>query len=235
VLFIMVRNISSQGIIEKFVWIIKKNLFENPLIYIILASIPTLLLLGGYLIDIFYFGSFRSRDCLFLIVRFGIFMPIFWGEYLVSRDILSKSYALTRSLPISDQLSYFSKLFFSSSALLLSEIPGIILLSSYFERSEIFLYLPTIFAILLISTSLTFYLILKTGSRVAFLAINIGVELFIYLWRTFEESYPEKASQIISSHPLFMIASALLILGTYFFYWLGVQHLVARDTKELVS
>ncbi len=34
---------------------------------------------------------------------------------------------------------------------------------------------------------------------------------------------------------LYLLASALLLIGSYIFYRLGVQHFLRRDTRELIA
>jgi len=92
-----------------------------------------------------------------------------------------------------------------------------------------------VIAFLVFITTVTFFLILKSSFRVTFLITNIAAAIFVYLWRTFEESYPVLAAQITVNYFLYILASGLLLLGTYIFYRLGVRHFLKRDTRELVA
>ena len=147
----------------------------------------------------------------------------------------TNSIYLTRTLPIADHTYYLGKVGFSLSMLLASEIPSFIFLIIYFSNQNIYLYLDIVAALYSFSTALTLFLILKFGTRITFIVINVPTEILIYLWRTFEDDYPDKAEEIIASQAIFILGSILLLAGTYIFYRLGVSYFEKRDTQELVT
>ena len=212
----------------KEVWI---HLF--PLIGTLFA--PGLFIAYAFLLSVLYFDSFEVHDCVFSINRFAILVPLLFGDFFVAREKQKGTYIFLRTLPISDRTTYLSKNIVACCFLLISEIPGFLLLYLYFDRAPLFIYPIIIIAFLIFITTTTLFLILEFGFRVTFLITNITAEILIYLWRSFEESYPIPAAQITVNYLLYILASVLLLIGTCIFYRLGVRHFQKRDTLELVA
>ncbi len=212
-----------------------KDLKIHPYTNLFIFAFPTLFISIMYLVSITYFDSFETRDCIYLIGRMGIFMPLFYSESILEREHKKRTYILVRTLPISDETSYLSKNFFASFLIVISEIPGLVFLYLYFNYIPIHIYSLLLTCLFLFSTTLTLFLTLKFGLRLTFLITNIAAAIFIYLWRKFEDYYPVLAAQITANYLLYFLASALLLVGTYFFYRLGVRHFQKRDTRELVA
>jgi len=215
--------------------LILKELRISPYINLLILAVPTIFIASGFLLSVEYFEGFEVRDCTYLITRIGIFIPLFFGEFIIAREYKKGTYVLMRSMPISDEILYFSKNSFGFFILFVSEIPGFILLYLYFDNVPVFLYPLIIVCLLLFTTTLTLLLTLKFGLRVTFLMINITIEISIYLWKEFEDLYPESANYVSQSDLLYILASVLLLIGTYIFYRLGVRHFLMRDTRELIA
>ena len=196
---------------------------------------PSLFIYSGLLISILYFKNFEIRDCLFLISRIGILTPLLFGEFFLIREGKNKTYILTRSFPVSDKIMYLGKNVLSWIIIIISEIPGFILLYLFFDNLIPLVFPLIILALIIFASTSTLFLSLKIGMKLTFFCTYVVTEIFIYLWRTFEDSYPERAGQVITSQFLFILASILLLAGTYIFYRLGVRHFQKRDTRELVT
>ena len=220
-----------QHILTLMVKELRIHLLQN--IFILLT--PFLILIAGYFLDYIYFNSFSLRDLFFYVIRIGIFMPIFFGEFLIEREFKRKPLIFIRIMPIPDTTVYLSKISFCFFILLLSQVPGMFFFSLYFKDFSAFAYTPIIFGLFSFFTTLTLLLVLKLGSRVSFLIINIPIEILINLWKAIENNFPNRAAQIIASQSLFLAASIFLLIGTYIFYRLGVRHFQTRDTLELVA
>ena len=197
--------------------------------------IPSLFIYSGFLLSSFYFNSFEVRDCLFLISRIGILIPLLFSEFFLLRERKIKTYILIRSFPLSDSIMYLGKNSLCWIIIITSEIPGFILLYLPFSNSIPAAFPLTIISLLIFSTTFILFLSLKMGVKWTFFCTYAGAEVFIYLWRTFEGSHPALAAQIIVDQSLFLLASILLLIGTYIFYRLGVRHFQKRDTRELVA
>lgn len=220
---------------KKIIFLMIKDFRENSIAIGLALMIPSVFIFAGYLMSTFYFERFETRDCLYLISRIGLLTPLIFGEFLIIREKNKKTHSLIRNLPISELEFYLSKNFTSWSIVLASAIPGFILLHIEFSNSTYISYYFIIILLFIFTSTLVLYLSLKMKMRLIFLITYIGAEILIYLWRTFEDYYPDEAFQIVTSDWIFLVASIFLISGTYIFYHLGVLHLQNRDTKELVT
>ena len=197
--------------------------------------VPGIFIAYAFFLGVLYFDNFEIHDCIFSMNRIAILISLLYGELFVAREKQKRTYIFLRTLPISDSTAYLSKNIAGFGVLLISEIPGFLLLYLYFDEAPLFIYPIIIIAFLVFLTAITFFLILKFSFRITFLITNITAEIFIYLWRSFEESSPVLAAQITVNYFLYILASVLLLIGTYIFYRLGVRHFLKRDTRELVA
>ena len=202
---------------------------------IIAFFVPVLFVAYAYLLGVLYFDSFEVHECIYSMNIIAVLVTLLYGELFIAREKQKKKYIFLRTLPISDRITYLSKNIVGWCFLLISEIPGFLLLYIYFDKPPLIIYPMIVIAFLVFITTVTFFLILKSSFRVTFLITNIAAAIFVYLWRTFEESYPVLAAQITVNYFLYILASGLLLLGTYIFYRLGVRHFLKRDTRELVA
>lgn len=212
-----------------------KELRINLFALIITMFVPFFFIVFGFSLSILYFENFEIHNCIFLINRIGILVPLLFGEFFIARENKKGTYTLIRTMPISDRIMYLGKNVFGWCILIVSEIPGFSLLYIYFEETPLFIYPIIIISLLIFATTVTLFLILKFGFRATFLLTNVITETLIYLWREFEDLYPESANYVSQSDLLYILASVLLLIGTYIFYRLGVRHFLMRDTRELIA
>ena len=202
---------------------------------VITLTIPILFIVTIYFVITRYFDVFEMTECAYLIARIGVFMPLFYGEFILEREFKNGTYIFMRTVPISDRFLHLEKIIFSFIMVAISEIPALIFLLLYFDNYPKMIYYIILTSLLLFATSMTIFLILKVGLKITFLTTNIGISVLILAWKKLGEYYPDWVAQIVANYLLQFIGSALLLLAAYIFFELGVFHFKNRDTRELVS
>ena len=95
---------------------------------VITLTIPILFIVTIYFVITRYFDVFEMTECAYLIARIGVFMPLFYGEFILEREFKNGTYIFMRTVPISDRFLHLEKIIFSFIMVAISKIPALMII-----------------------------------------------------------------------------------------------------------